>query len=70
MRGRYMGMYGLTWGVAMGIGPVLGGTLNDQVAPVAIWYAGLAFGAVALIGFVVLGWLLPRRDPSPAAPPV
>jgi len=69
MRGRYMGMYGLTWGVAMGIGPVLGGTLNDQVAPVAIWYAGLAFGAVALIGFVVLGWLLPRRDPSPAPRP-
>jgi len=70
MRGRYMGMYGLTWGVAMGIGPVLGGTLNDQVAPVAIWYAGLAFGAVALIGFVLLGWLLPRRDPLPAEPPI
>jgi len=69
MRGRYMGMYGLTWGVAMGIGPVLGGTLNDQVAPVAIWYAGLAFGAVALLGFLLLGWLLPRRDPLPATPP-
>jgi len=61
MRGRYMGVYGLTWGVAMGIGPVLGGTLNDQVAPVAIWYAGLALGAVAMVGFVVLGRLLPRR---------
>jgi MFS family permease len=71
MRGRYMGVYGLTWGVAMGIGPVLGGTLNDQVAPVAIWYAGLALGAVATVGFVVLGRMLPRRTPvfAPAATP-
>jgi MFS family permease len=71
MRGRYMGMYGLTWGVAMGIGPVLGGTLNDQVAPVAIWYAGLVLAAIAMVGFIVLGRLLPRRMPplSPAASP-
>ena len=68
MRGRYMGMYGLTWAVAMGIGPVLGGALNDQVAPVAIWYAGLVLGGIAVIGFTVLGRLLPRR-PDPAKTP-
>ncbi|MBM3121535.1 MAG: MFS transporter [Chloroflexi bacterium] len=71
MRGRYMGVYGLTWGVAMGIGPVLGGTLNDQLAPVAIWYAGLVLGAVAMIGFLVLDRVMPRRSPvsAAAAPP-
>ena len=75
MRGRYMGVYGLTWGVAMGIGPVLGARLNDQVAPVAIWYAGLALGAIAMIGFLMLGRLLPRRavvsapTTTPVAPP-
>ncbi len=70
MRGRYMGVYGLTWSVAMGIGPVLGGALNDQVAPVAIWYAGLVLGSVAMIGFLILGRLLPRRPslPTPASP--
>ncbi len=70
MRGRYMGVYGLTWSVAMGIGPVLGGALNDQVAPVAIWYAGLLLGSVAMIGFLILGRLLPRRPslPTPASP--
>jgi MFS family permease len=67
MRGRYMGVYGLTWGVAMGIGPVLGGTLNDHVAPVAIWYAGLALGVIAVGGFLLLGRLMPRR-PNPAEP--
>jgi MFS family permease len=73
MRGRYMGVYGLTWGVAMGLGPVLGGTLNDRVAPVAIWYAGLGLGAIAVIGFLVLGRLMPHRPPlsaSAAPPPV
>ena len=70
MRGRYMGVYGLTWSVAMGIGPVLGGALNDQVAPVAIWYAGLVLGGIAMSGFIVLGRLLPRRPSlsTPASP--
>jgi MFS family permease len=36
MRGRYMGLYGLSWGVSFGIAPVIGGWLNDHVAPVAI----------------------------------
>lgn len=36
MRGRYMGFYGLTWSVGIGIGPVIGGLLSDQVSPVAI----------------------------------
>jgi len=55
MRGRYMGLYGLTWGVAFGIGPVVGGYLNDHIAPVTIWYSGLAIGLAAALGFVLLG---------------
>lgn len=58
MRGRYMGVLGLTWQVGFGIGPVLGGFLNDRVAPVAIWYGGLVIGLVAALGFVLLAWRL------------
>jgi len=54
MRGRYMSVYGLTWGIGFGIGPVLGGFLNDNIAPVAIWYAGLMMGLAATLGFALL----------------
>jgi MFS family permease len=66
MRGRYMGLYGLSWGVSMGIAPVIGGWLNDNVAPATIWYAGLAMGLAACSGFLLLG----RRvgAPRPHAP--
>jgi len=54
MRGRYMSVYGLTWGIGFGIGPVIGGLLNDHLAPVAIWYGGLVMGLVAALGFILL----------------
>ncbi len=38
MRGRYMSLYTLTWGISMGIGPVLGGLLSDNLGPRFIWY--------------------------------
>lgn len=66
MRGRYMGIYGLTWGLGMGIGPVIGGYLNDQIAPAAIWYGGLAFGLIAALGFLLLTRL--ERSPREVKP--
>lgn len=60
MRGRYMGLYSLTWSIGFGIGPVLGGYLNDHVAPVSIWYFGLALGLLASAGFVLLRRALHR----------
>jgi MFS family permease len=54
MRGRYMSLYGLTWGVAAGIGPVVGGMLNDQLGPFAIWYGGAIIGMTSTLAFLFL----------------
>jgi MFS family permease len=54
MRGRYMSIAGLTWSVAAGIAPLLGGYLSDQIAPVATWYGGFAIGILGILGFLVL----------------
>jgi MFS family permease len=54
MRARYMGLFGVAFPVAMGIGPLMGGTISDTYSPAATWYAA---GAIAFIGalfFVVL----------------
>ena len=57
MRGRYMSMYSFTWGIAFGVGPVIGGALNDHVAPVAIWYGALALGLISTVGFLAMSRL-------------
>lgn len=56
MRGRYMGLLALTWGLAYGIGPALGGAMYDAGLKVALWLAagGLALGTA-------LGYLLLQR---------
>jgi MFS family permease len=63
MRGRYMGLFGMTWGIGFGIAPVIGGLLNDRVAPVAPWYGGLALGLSAAVGFLLLARRLEGQNP-------
>jgi MFS family permease len=60
MRGRYMGVYNLTWGISYGLGPVIGALLSDRIAPVATWYGGLVIGLAAAAGFVAIGKGLKR----------
>ncbi len=54
MRGRYMSVAGLTWSAAAGIGPLIGGYLNDSIAPVATWYGGFMVGIMGIMGFLIL----------------
>ncbi|HEY3311881.1 MAG TPA: MFS transporter [Anaerolineales bacterium] len=44
LRGRYMGIYWLTWGFARSAAPIAGGYLHDSISPQAIWWGGLAIG--------------------------
>jgi MFS family permease len=61
MRGRYMGIFGLTWGAASGLSPIVGGLLHDNFGPRATWYGGLATGLLCTLLFVILARLAPAR---------
>jgi MFS family permease len=58
MRGRYMSLFGMTWPVGAGIGPLIGGILSDTLGPRATWFGGLAIGLLSAIFF----WILARRS--------
>jgi predicted MFS family arabinose efflux permease len=60
MRGRYMSIYGLSWGVASGISSPLGGFLNDKIGPKAIWYGASLMGLLGMTVFLQLQ----RRNPD------
>jgi len=54
LRGRYMSIYWLAWGVSRGAAPLIGGLLNDQIAPKAIWLGGLTIGLLSTLGLILL----------------
>jgi len=54
LRGRYMGVYWLGWGLARTLAPLIGGFLNDAIAPRAIWVGGLIIGLTSVTGLTVL----------------
>lgn len=54
MRGRYMSIYGLTWAFGQGVGPVLGGLLNDNLGPHFIWVGGLTIGLISAFGLYLI----------------
>ncbi len=68
-RGRYMSLYGLTWNIASGIGPVIGGMLNDNLGPISIWYGGAVFGVISVIGYIVLA-MRHKTNQLPESPAV
>jgi MFS family permease len=54
LRGRYMSLHWLGWGLARTLAPIIGGFLNDNIAPQAIWIGGLLIGLTSTVGLVLL----------------
>ncbi len=50
LRGRYMSVQWLGWGLARTVAPIIGGYLNDNIAPQAIWIGGLLLGLTSTLG--------------------
>jgi MFS family permease len=61
MRGRYMSFFSLSWGVASGLAPLIGGNLGDHIAPQATWFGAALVGLAAAAGFA---WLYAHRRPA------
>lgn len=54
LRGRYMSIYWVGWGVSRTLAPLIGGYLNDAISPRSIWIGGLLFGLTSALGLFIL----------------
>ncbi len=54
MRGRYMGIYNLSWSIPSMLGPYLAGLIMDNYNPNLLWYISGFVSAAALAGFLLL----------------
>ena len=54
MRGRYMAVFGISWGLPFAIGPYLAGLILDNYDPRWLWYIAGVIGLLAVFGFLAL----------------
>lgn len=54
MRGRYMAMFGYTWGIPFMIGPIAAGLVLDYLNPNLLWYAAGVLGVLAALAYLNL----------------
>jgi MFS family permease len=61
MRGRYMAIFGISWGLPATIGPGLAGIILDNFNPDLLWYIGAGICAVSVLSFYGLHFWLGKR---------
>jgi MFS family permease len=67
-RGCYMNIYWACCGLARGLAPLIGGYLNDQIHPAAIWYGGFLLALISAMGLLYMSKHQPAATfPEPAA---
>jgi len=67
-RGRYMGMFGVTWSIPATIGPGAAGLILDNLNPDLLWYIGGVLCLVSVLAYYGLHLRLGRQErfqPSP-----
>ncbi|MFF9134408.1 MDR family MFS transporter [Streptomyces sp. NPDC014776] len=65
-RGRYQGMYTLSWSVAALVAPLMSGAVIDRYGAAWLWATTAVVGTVAGAGYALLMRRLPREEPAPA----
>jgi MFS family permease len=67
MRGRYLSVFGLCWGLPSLVGPTLAGLILDNLNPKLVWYLGGVLCTLAALGFITLHRFARARLLVPAA---
>ena len=62
MRGRYMAVFGISWGLPFMIGPYLAGLVLDNLDPRWLWYMAGVIGLLAVAGFMALHRRVEPKD--------
>ncbi|MGW1889859.1 MDR family MFS transporter [Streptomyces sp. NPDC002004] len=68
-RGRYQGMYTLSWSVAALVAPLMSGYTIDHFGASWLWAGCAVVGTVAAVGYWALMRRLPPEETVPAAAP-
>jgi MFS family permease len=69
MRGRYMGIFGVTWMIPATIGPGLAGVILDNYNPNLLWYIGGVLCGISALAYFGLHLRLGKQErfrPAPA----
>ncbi|WP_130340129.1 MDR family MFS transporter [Micromonospora kangleipakensis] len=61
LRGRYQGVFSLSWQIAGAAAPILGGLVREHVGNGALWLGCAAIGAVTAVAHLVSGPARERR---------
>jgi len=64
-RGRYLGVFGLTWNIAMSIGPLSAGILTDNIGMRAPYFFGMGIGILSMFAFLALDRFAQRSAAQP-----
>lgn len=64
LRGRYQGVFSLSWQIAGASAPILGGLVREHIGNDALWYGCAALGVVTAVAHLVSG---PARERRAAA---
>ncbi|MCT7351693.1 MFS transporter [Streptomyces sp. 15-116A] len=66
-RGRYQGMYTMSWSVAALVAPLMSGFVIDRLGAEWLWAACAVIGTVAGLGYALLMRRLPAEEPAAGA---
>lgn len=67
-RGRYQGMYTLSWSVAALVAPLMSGLVIDRFGAEWLWGMCALVGTAAALGYGLLMRRLPDEQPAPPSP--